>query len=250
MPPLNSLQIIPVPPPTLPSGTGPPRAESRAAKGVLGLHVEAVHVVQVAVPGLGHHGERPPAEGGRPGAALLELPGDDGVAHHAHAVGVGDHDGGREEARLLEPGGAGHFAVAVEGEPSAEDGVGVGPSPGEDGGHPRPHRALAHHQLALALDDRAVPDLDALDVGDGVLGAGSAVEGYAEVAGPGLALGRPRESGLRRDQQEEARQRRLSHFCSSAVSRSRALASFQNASISPRFDSAGERPFSRSLSST
>ena len=31
MPPLNSWQIMPVPPPTLPSATGPPRAESSAA---------------------------------------------------------------------------------------------------------------------------------------------------------------------------------------------------------------------------
>ena len=31
MPPLKLWQIIPVPPPTLPSATGPPRAPSRAA---------------------------------------------------------------------------------------------------------------------------------------------------------------------------------------------------------------------------
>ena len=31
MPPLKSWQIMPVPPPTLPSATGPPAAESKAA---------------------------------------------------------------------------------------------------------------------------------------------------------------------------------------------------------------------------
>ena len=37
MPPLNSLQIIPVPPPTLPSATAPPRAESSASKACSGF---------------------------------------------------------------------------------------------------------------------------------------------------------------------------------------------------------------------
>ena len=32
MPPLNSWQTMPVPPPTLPSATGPPRAPSIASK--------------------------------------------------------------------------------------------------------------------------------------------------------------------------------------------------------------------------
>jgi hypothetical protein len=34
-----------------------------------------------------------------------------------------------------------------------------------------------------------VSDFDALDIGDGVNGAGGAVEGHAEIAGAGLGLG-------------------------------------------------------------
>jgi hypothetical protein len=34
-----------------------------------------------------------------------------------------------------------------------------------------------------------VADFDAFDVGDGVVGAGSAVEGDSEIAGSGLGLG-------------------------------------------------------------
>ena len=41
----------------------------------------------------------------------------------------------------------------------------------------------------LAGDERGVSDFDALDVGDGVVGAGSAIEGDAEIAGAGLGLG-------------------------------------------------------------
>ena len=60
MPPLNSLQIMPVPPPTLPSSTGPAVGSVEGVEGVFGLHVESVDVVEPAVPGFGDDGERPP----------------------------------------------------------------------------------------------------------------------------------------------------------------------------------------------
>src|SRR5262249_17001188 len=90
-----------------------PRARSvERLEHVLGLDVEAVDVVQPAVPGLGHHRQRPPG----PGLVLLTLlhaPGDDRIAHHAHAVSVGDHHRAFEEPGLVHPGGTGHLAVAV-----------------------------------------------------------------------------------------------------------------------------------------
>ena len=45
------------------------------------------------------------------------------VAHDADAVRVRDHHGPLEEARLLDPGGAGHLPVAVERVPGREDRV-------------------------------------------------------------------------------------------------------------------------------
>ena len=57
MPPLNSWQTIPVPPPTLPSATGPPLAVSSGAPEVLGANVEAVDVVEQAVVRLADDGE-------------------------------------------------------------------------------------------------------------------------------------------------------------------------------------------------
>jgi len=49
-----------------------------------------------------------------------------GVADHANAVGVGDHDGTVEKAGVVDPGSACHFAIAVESEPGGEDGVVAG----------------------------------------------------------------------------------------------------------------------------
>ena len=42
--------------------------------------------------------------------------------------------------------------------------------------------------LPLAGNERRVANLDAAHVGDGVVWSGSAVEGDAEIAGPGLGL--------------------------------------------------------------
>ena len=55
MPPLNSLQIIPVPPPTLPSSTGPDVGGVERMKSVFRFDVKSVDVVQIAVPGFRDH---------------------------------------------------------------------------------------------------------------------------------------------------------------------------------------------------
>ena len=82
---------------------------------MLGLHVHAVDVVQVAVPGLGHDGQRPDASSRLPsGGQRRAAYGMSGVPHDAHGVGVGDGDGPSTQARLLEPGQARHLAVAVQ----------------------------------------------------------------------------------------------------------------------------------------
>src|SRR5262249_28447407 len=86
---------------------------------VLLLDVEAERVVEVAVVGFGDDRQRP---------VLLALdvlgqPLDGAVADGADAGGVGQHDRAFEEAGLLDPGGAGHLAVAVEREPAGEDRV-------------------------------------------------------------------------------------------------------------------------------
>ncbi len=55
MPPLKRWQIMPVPPPTLPSMTGPSEASLEGLVEVLRPHVLAIDVVEPAIPGLAHH---------------------------------------------------------------------------------------------------------------------------------------------------------------------------------------------------
>ena len=169
---------MPVPPPTPPSATGPGAAASIAANEVLGLHVHAVDVVQVAVPGLGHDRQRPdgPARRsfGRPAARRV---GDDRVAHDAHRVRVGDGDRAPRRARIPRPSGS-PSSRRCRSARSSRRSRAAGrrrPAAGQDGGH-----AGAHD---VAFDERRVADLDAGHVGDRVLPAGRAEgEGDAEVA--------------------------------------------------------------------
>jgi hypothetical protein len=125
-------------------------------------------------------------------------------------VRVGDHDGAVEEAGVFEPGGSGHLAVAVEREPSAEDGVvRVLPS-GMDSGNAGADGAFADFELAVAGDERGVSDFYALDVGDGVIRAGRAVEGDTEIAGTGLGLGEGKSAGTEKSAEKCGAEREYS----------------------------------------
>ena len=175
---------MPVPPPTLPSSTGPECALLERLEDVLGLHVKAVDVVQPAVPGLRHHRQRPPGAGGILGP-VRDAPGDDRIAHHADAVGVGDHHRAFEE-----PDSSTQVVPVISplpfsaNQPAKEKRWMESRPARQDRGDPGAHRPLADHQLAAAGDERRVADEDAGDVGDGIQRAGRAVEGHAEVAGP------------------------------------------------------------------
>ena len=164
-------------------------------------HMEAVDVVEEAVPGLGDQ-RQAPVRGGE----VLLRPGDGGLVDRSHAVGVRDHHRPFEDAPVPEPGGAGHLAVAVQGEPGGEDPAAAPPAPGEDRGDAGAHRALADPERALAADDRAVADLDAGNIGDRVQRPRRAVEGDAEVAGAGRG-GLLRGGGAGRNERSEQRER-------------------------------------------
>jgi hypothetical protein len=58
-----------------------------------------------------------------------------------------------------------------------------------NGGDAGADGTLADYEFAAAGDDRGVADLDAFDICNGVVEAGSAVEGDAEIAGAGPGLG-------------------------------------------------------------
>ena len=164
---------------------------------VRGLHVETVDVVQLAVPGLGDDRGRPPvARGVR--VAVLHAPGDRRLVHGADAVRVGEHHRPLEQAALLDPGAAGHLARAVQHEAAGERGRRDRVAPArQDRGHAGAHLAPVRE----ILDQRALADRHAGDVGDGIERPGRAVEGDAEVACARPCLGdrRGERKGKRQD---------------------------------------------------
>ena len=170
-------------------------------KSVLGLHVESIDVVQKAIPCFGDNGERPPIAF-HVGCTVLHFPGDDGIAHNADAMRVGDHDRAIEQAGIFKPRGAGHFSIAVEREPGAKDRVGRGFSAGQNRGDAGANGAFADFEFAVAGNERGVADLDAFDVRNRVIRAGRAVEGNAQIAGAGLGL-RTRGSGCEYRKKED-----------------------------------------------
>ena len=146
---------------------------------MFGFDVKTVDVVEVAVPGLGDHRQRPPVAGGVR-LALTNTPGDRRLVDRTDAVGVGDHDRALELAGLLDPGGAGHLAVAIERKPGTEDRpLEAVLAAWQHRRHPGPHRAA----VGQVLDQGCVTDRDAGDVGNRVQRPRAAVEGDAEIPG-------------------------------------------------------------------
>src|SRR5271166_3520441 len=164
---------------------------------MLRLHVKAVNVIQPSVPRLRNHWERPILLQ----RTVLHAPGDDRITHHAHAVRIGDGDGGLEEPGLLNPCRPGHLAIAVLLEPSRINRVKIRLAARKHYGNSGPHWAFAHLQRAVAGDQRRLANLDAANVGDGVERSRRSVKGYAKIASPrcGLRV----HCGCRRDNNRE-----------------------------------------------
>ena len=156
-----------MPPPTLPSSTGPSAAASSAAARVLGADVEPVHVVEDAVPCLGDNRQAPGA------AVACERGRHERFVDCADGMRVGQRDRRGQQPRLLHPLEARDFAVAVEPERRRERGE-VARDDDRDAG---PH--------VVAFDECCMPDADAGDVGDRVQQARLEVaDDDAEVSSP------------------------------------------------------------------
>ena len=140
---------MPVPPPTEPSSTGPSPRRASAVPACSGLDVEAVDVVQDAVPGLAHHRQAPVVLAGLGG-------GDERVANDADRVGVGETDRRRQQARVAHPFEPRQLAVAVDPVRAGEERLGRR----QDDGDARAD--------VVALDQRRVADPDPGDVRDRV----------------------------------------------------------------------------------
>ena len=168
------------------------RASVQGVHGVLGLDVKPVDVVQPAIPGFGDHRQRP-IVAGRVRGGVRHAPLNHRVAHHAHAVSVGDHHRAFEKSGFLDPCGAGHLAVAVLREPGGEYRIGKRVrAAGQHGRHAGAHRTLADLQFARSGDQRRVADRDAGHVRDGIERSGGAVEGHSQIPCAGLFSGRGR----------------------------------------------------------
>src|SRR5258708_39838215 len=76
----------------------------------------------ISIPGFSDDRQRPPVTAGI-GLAVGNAPLNHGVANDADAVCVGNHHGAFKKAGFFDPGGAGHFAVAILREPAGEDGI-------------------------------------------------------------------------------------------------------------------------------
>ncbi len=143
----------------------PARRGCERCEHVFGPNVQAVHVVEVAVPGLGHDRQRPAAD-------LLvrrDVCSDQRIAHHADGVRVGEADRRRQRPRLAHPLEAGHLAVAVERVAAGEDRLATRVTfMGQDHRDAGPDRACADDERTVARDQGGVPDADAGDVGDGI----------------------------------------------------------------------------------
>src|SRR5215831_19055391 len=132
---------------------------------ILWFHVEPVDVVEVTIPGLGHHGQRPPVAF-HIGGSVLDLPGDHGIPNNPYTVSIGDEHGPVEEAGVIHPCGASHLAVSIECEPGGKNcviGILATWMNGRDSGA---YGALADHQLAVAGNQSRVSHFHTFDVGD------------------------------------------------------------------------------------
>ncbi len=173
--------------PTLDDRPGGGRPER--CQGIVGRDVEAVDVVQPAVPGLADDRQRP-RDGAR--GPALDLRPDERVADDPDAVGVRQADRSAEQAGLTDPLEAGQLAVPVEPMRSGEHGLDPCVTVvRDDHGDPGPDGTQPPDERAVAADERPVTDPDARDVGDRAEGSRpTAADDDAQVAcahGPSVA---------------------------------------------------------------
>ena len=154
---------------------------------ILSSHMKAVYVIQISVPGFGDYGKRPPIILGV-GFATPHLPANDRVTHYADAVCIRDHDRTVDKSGVFDPMRSRHFAIAIQAEKAAEDSISRIFAARQNRGHAGAYRANASFEWAVPGNQRRVSNLHALDVGNGIEGAGIAVKSDAEIAGPGLHL--------------------------------------------------------------
>lgn len=94
---------------------------------------------------------------------------------------------------MLDPGGARHFTVAIQTEPSSKDGISRFSTARKNCRNAGPNRALSNDKLPFTLDDRRMSNLDTSDICDCIVRARFTSEVNAERPSIGnlLSLRRP-----------------------------------------------------------
>jgi len=154
---------------------------------VIGRDVEAVDIIEEAVPRLADDRERPIGRAERQSPNRVT---DDPVADHADRMGVRDPDRPGQEARLPDPLEAGQLAVAVQRVAAGKDRLGEDVAiVRDDHRHAGSHGSLADHERAVAPDDRGVADADPRHVRDGIDGTWpAAADDDAQIACSGQCV--------------------------------------------------------------
>src|SRR5580658_3606979 len=99
---------------------------------------------------------------------MLDAPGDDGVTYDADTVRVGKSDRTLEEARFLNPCGAGHFTIAILAEPAGVDRIAALFAARKNHRNTRPNWFLWRVRRSVAGYQGGIPHLDVWNVGDGI----------------------------------------------------------------------------------
>ena len=97
-------------------------------------------------------------------------------------MGIRDRNRTFQKPAFLNPGGAGHFAVAVQTENAGVNRI-VFFATRQNSGNTGAHRPFADFEFSLAVNEGGVTDLDTRHVGDRVELSGHSVEGNAQIEG-------------------------------------------------------------------
>ena len=140
--------------------------------------METVDVVQMTIPGFRHHRQRPPITRGI-GTAGVHTLRDHRIADDADTVRIGQHDRAFKLAGFVDPGSAGHFAIAVQGKPAGEDRcIRTVLAARQDRGHPGAHLV----RVREILDQGHLANRDPGNIGERVERSGCALKRNAEIA--------------------------------------------------------------------
>src|SRR5205085_8384462 len=117
-------------------------------------------------------------------AAVSQAPGNHSVARDPDTMGIGQNDWAFQKSALLHPGGAGHFAIAVQREIAGKNRIVHGiATTRENCRHAGADRAFADFEFTLAANESGIANLDTRDIANGVELSWGAIEWDAEITG-------------------------------------------------------------------